>query len=75
MISSLDQLFQGPIEVMQFDCHPQSSRPESLLVSFNSRPMAPLQDHALTLSEEFLSESPQLPFEKDPKLVVPHIRA
>ncbi len=58
---------------MQFDSHPQSSRSESLLVSFNSRPVAPLQDHALTLGEELTGESPQLPFETDSKLVVPHI--
>ena len=60
---------------MQFDSHSQCSRPESFLVSFNSRPVAPLQDHALTLGEELLGESPQLPFETDPKLVVPHIGA
>ena len=58
---------------MQFDSHPQSSRPESLLVSFNSRPVAPLQNHALTLGEELTGESPQLPFDTDSKLVVPHI--
>jgi hypothetical protein len=35
--------------------------------------MAPLQDHALTFGEEFLRKGPQLCFEKDPKLVVPHV--
>src|SRR5258705_10405870 len=43
--SSLDQLLQGRIEVMQLDSHPQSSRPESFLVPFNPRPMAPFQNH------------------------------
>src|SRR5437773_3667040 len=52
--SSRDQLLQGRIDVMQFDSHPQSSRPESFLISFNSRPVAPLQDHALALGEEIL---------------------
>src|SRR5438093_9283125 len=42
--SSLDQLLQGRIEVVQFDSHPQSSRPQSFLIPFNSRPVAPLQD-------------------------------
>src|ERR1039458_9545813 len=58
---------------MQFDFHPQSPGSESFLIPFNSRPMAPLQDHALTLGEELLGKSPQLPFETDSKLVVPHI--
>ena len=43
---------------MQFDSHPQCSRPESFLVSFNSSPVAPLQNHALTLGKELLGESP-----------------
>ena len=60
---------------MQFDSHPQCSRPESFLVSFNSSPMAPLQNHALTLGEELLSQSPQLTFDTGSKLVVPHIFA
>src|SRR5438876_1537659 len=37
---SCDQLLQGRIEVMQLDSHPQGSRPESLLIPFNSRPVA-----------------------------------
>ncbi len=60
---------------MQFDSHPQCSRPESFLVSFNSSPVAPLQNHALTLGEQLLGESPQLTFDTDSKLVVPHIFA
>ena len=60
---------------MQFDSHPQCSRPESFLVSFNSSPVAPLQNHALTLGEELLGESPQLTFDTDSKLGVPHIFA
>jgi hypothetical protein len=63
------------MEVVQFDSHPQCSRPESFLVSFNSSPVAPFQNYALTSGEEFLGEGPQLPFETDPKLVVPHIGA
>jgi len=50
---------------MQFDSHPQSPGSESFLIPFNSRPVAPLQDHALTLGEELLGKSPQLPFETD----------
>jgi hypothetical protein len=60
---------------MQFDTHPQSSRPKSFLVSFNSRPMALFQDHALALGEELLGEIPQLPFESDSIFVVPHVFA
>ncbi len=58
---------------MQFDSHPQSPGSEPFLIPFNSRPVAPLQDHALTLGEELLGKSPQLPLETDSKLVVPHI--
>ena len=58
---------------MQFDSHPQGPGAESFLIPFNSRPVAPLQDHALTLGQEPLGKSPQLPFETDSKLVVPHI--
>ena len=71
--SSFDQLLQGHIEVMQFDSHPQSSRSESFLIPFNSRPVAPLQNHALTLGEEILGEKPQLAFETDSKFVIPQI--
>ncbi len=60
---------------MQFDSHPQCSRPESFLVSFNTSPVAPLQYHALTLGEELLGESPQLTFDTDSELGVPHIFA
>ncbi len=42
---------------MQFDSNLQSSRPESLLIPFNSSPMAPLQNHALTPGEEILEKS------------------
>ena len=73
--SSLDQLLQGRIEVMQFDSHPQSSRPESFLIPFNSRPMAPLQNHALAPGEEILGKIPQLTFETHSEFVIPQIGA
>ena len=66
-VRSLDQLVQRRIEVVQFDSHPQSPRPESLLVPFNPRPVAPLQNHALAMGEELPGEIPQLPFETDSK--------
>ena len=52
---------------MQFDAHPQSSRPESFLIPFNSHPMAPFQNHALALGEEILGKNPQLMFETHPE--------
>ena len=58
---------------MQFDSHSQGPCSESFLIPFNSRRVAPLQDHTLTLGEEFLGKSPQLPFETEPKLVVPGV--
>ncbi len=58
---------------MQFDFHPQGSRPESFPIPINARPVAPLQNHALTLGEEILGKSPQLLFETDSKVVVRHI--
>src|SRR6266852_1477797 len=60
---------------MQFDSHPQSSRPESLLIPFNPRPVAPLQNHALALGEEFLGKSPQLMFETRSEFFIPQIGA
>src|SRR5262249_20051306 len=63
-LSSLDQLVQRRLEEMKLDSHPQGASSESLLVSFSTRPMAPLQDHALTVREELLRKSPQLCFEK-----------
>src|SRR5256885_16428172 len=58
---------------MQFDSHPQSSRPESFLVPFNSRPVAPLQNHALAPGEEILGKNPQLMFETHSEFI-PHHR-
>ena len=63
------------IEVVQFDTDPQSSRPESFLIPFNSRPVAPLQNHALALSEEILRKNPQLLFETHSKFFIPHVNA
>ncbi len=71
--SSLDQLVQGRIEVMQFDSHSQSSRPESFLIPLHSRPVAPLQDHALTLGEEIQGKNPQLMLETRSEFFIPQI--
>src|SRR5205085_157198 len=71
--SSLDQLLQGRIEVMQFDSHPQSSRPESFLIPFNSRPVAPLQNHALALGEEIPGKNPQLMLETRSEFFIPQV--
>ena len=60
---------------MQFDSHPQSSRPESFLIPFNSRPVAPLQNHALALGEEVLGKNPQLMFQTHSEFVIPQVRA
>lgn len=60
---------------MQFDAHPQSSRSESFLIPFNSRPMAPLQNHALALGEEILGKNPQLMFETHSEFFIPQIGA
>ena len=60
---------------MQFDSHAQSSRPESFLVPFNSRPVAPLQDHALAPGEEILGKNPQLMLETHPEIFIPQIGA
>jgi hypothetical protein len=68
-----DELFYGHLEVMQLDSDPERSRPESFLIAFNSRPVAPLQNHAVTLSEEILGKNPQLTFEPNSKLFVPDI--
>jgi hypothetical protein len=74
-LSSLDQLFQGHLEVVQLDSRPQRSRHEPFLIPFNSRPVAPLQNHALALSEEILRKNPQLLFETHSKFFIPHINA
>jgi hypothetical protein len=58
---------------MQLDSDPQGPRSESFLIPFDSRPVTPLQDHTLTVSEQLLGQHPQLCFEEDPKLVVPHV--
>ena len=60
---------------MQFDSHPQSARPESFLIPFNSRPVAPLQDHALALREKLEGERPQLRLDTGSKLVILHVGA
>src|SRR5579863_10448513 len=60
---------------MQFDFHPQSSRRESFLIPFNSRPMAPFQNHALAPCEEVLGKNPQLMFETHSEFFIPHIGA
>ena len=75
MFSSLDSLLQGRIEVMQFDSHPQRSRPESFLIPFNSGPVTPVQNHALALGEEILGENPQLMFETHSEFFIPQIGA
>src|ERR1035438_10339387 len=60
---------------MQFDSHPQGSRPKSFLIPFNSRPVAPLQNHALAPGEEILGKNPQLVFETHSEFFIPQIRA
>ncbi len=60
---------------MQFDSYPQGSRPESFLVSFNSRPVTPLQNYTLTLGEEIPRKNPQLMFETHSELFIPYIGA
>ena len=60
---------------MQFDSNPQSSRPESFLIPFNSSPVAPLQNHALTPGEEILGKNPQLMFETHSEFFIPQIGA
>src|SRR6266508_2391408 len=72
---SLDELRQGRIEVVQFDSHPQGSRPKPFLIPFSSRPVAPLQDHALALGQEILGKNPQLMFDTHSELVVPQVGA
>ena len=52
----LDQLFQGCIEVVEFDSYPQGPGPKSFLIPFDSRPVAPLQNHALAPGEEILGQ-------------------
>jgi len=70
---SIDQLLQGRIEVVQFDSYSQSSRSESFLIPFDSRPVAPLQNHAAPIGEEILGENPQLMFDAHSKLLIPYI--
>ena len=60
---------------MQLDSHPQSSRPEPFLIPFTSRPVAPLQNHALALGEEMLGKNPKLMFETNSEFFIPHIGA
>jgi len=60
---------------MQFDSDPQSSRPESFLISFNSRAVASLQDDALAPSEEILGKNPQLVFDTHSEFFIPQIAA
>ena len=73
--SSLDQLLQGRIEVTQLDSNSQRSRPESLLVPFDSRPVAPFQNHPLAAGEEILGKRPQLMFEPHSECFIPQIGA
>ena len=56
---------------MQFDSYPQSSRPESFLIPFHSRPVAPFQNHALAPGEEILRKNPQLMFETHSEFLIP----
>src|SRR4051795_3528159 len=69
----LDELLQGRVEVVQLDGHSERPRAESLLVPFGSSPVPPFEDHALTPSEQLLGQRPELGFEPDPELVVPHV--
>jgi len=48
--SASHRLLDGHRQVVQLRSNPDSSRPETLLVSFNPCPVAPLQDDALTLT-------------------------
>jgi hypothetical protein len=75
MVSSLDQLVQGRIEEMQFDSDPQGASPEALLVTFDPRPVAPLQNHTLPLGEEVQGEGPELALDAHSEGVLPHITA
>src|SRR5690348_12027854 len=72
-LGSLDELFQGRVEVVQLDPDAQGPGPESLLVAFDARPVAPLQDDALAVGEELLGERPQLRFQEDAEVVVPDV--
>src|SRR5271170_7040865 len=60
---------------MEFDPHPQSSRPKSFLIAFNACPVAPLQDHALAPGEEILGKNPQPILETVPEIFIPQIGA
>ena len=60
---------------MQLDSCPQSSRPESFLIPFNSRPVTPLQNHALASGKEIQGKNPQLMFETHSEFLIPHIGA
>jgi hypothetical protein len=71
--SPLDQLLQGRLKAMQFYSHPQGPCPEAFLISFDSGPVAPFQNDALTPGEELLGKCPQLIFEAHPEFVIPYI--
>ena len=58
---------------MQFDADSQSSRPESFLIPFDSRPVAPFQNHALAPGEEIPGKDPQLMFETHSEFFIPQI--
>src|SRR5439155_19515627 len=73
--SSRDQLLQGRIDVMQFDSDPQSSSSESFLIPFNSRPVPPLQAHALVPGEQIPGQQPQLALETHSEFFIPHVGA
>src|SRR5438034_11020262 len=60
---------------MQFASPPPRRRPESFLIPFNSRPVAPLQNHALALGEKILGKNPQLMFETHSEFFIPQIGA
>ena len=60
---------------MQFDLRPQGTRSESFLIPFDSRPVAPLQNDALSLGEKILGKNPQLMFETHSKCFIPQVGA
>ena len=60
---------------MQFDSYTQRPRPESLLISLDSRPVAPFQNDALALGEEVQGENPQLMFQTHSEFFIPQIGA
>jgi hypothetical protein len=72
-LGPLDQLVERRVQMVQLNAYPQITRTEPLLVPFCSKPMAPHQDHALTVGEKVLGEGPEFAFETLPELVVPNI--